>query len=141
MKSTPGDDFVGHYPLNLTVNPEDLPKEEVKKMYEKVLDDQKRRLLLTEDNKPAVREPSSRSTNGSTRTGNTCAQCGVEGDSESNLKLMRCGVGKSVWYCSPGCQRTHWPKHKKICKAIQKQAHNIKIVQALFLSLVFYSVL
>lgn len=35
-----------------------------------------------------------------------CGQAGVE---------HRCGRCKIVWYCSEGCQRKDWPKHKTFC--------------------------
>lgn len=38
-----------------------------------------------------------------------CSKCGA---SPADLKCSRC---KASWYCSPGCQKEHWPVHKKGC--------------------------
>ena len=101
--------------LNLPTNADELPKDEVKALMKRVLDDQKERGLLTHDEKSAVREPATGSS--VNLTGTSCAQCNVDGITGSNLKLMRCGGCQSVWYCCVECQKEHWPKHKKFCKA------------------------
>lgn len=31
-------------------------------------------------------------------------------------KPMRCSRCKSVYYCGPECQKTHWKRHCKVCK-------------------------
>merc|ERR1712098_430275 len=48
-----------------------------------------------------------------------CANCGTLEISEKQFqKCSRCG---SVFYCSKVCQKSDWPNHKQICKAIRKQ--------------------
>lgn len=32
--------------------------------------------------------------------------------------LKACGRCRLVWYCSPACQKAHWPKHKIVCKQL-----------------------
>ncbi|KAH8058731.1 hypothetical protein JL722_5963 [Aureococcus anophagefferens] len=39
-----------------------------------------------------------------------CAACGIAGAS------LRCGRCKGVKYCTPFCQKRHWPAHKRRCK-------------------------
>ena len=41
-----------------------------------------------------------------------CARCGGPG----KPKLLVCGNCKSISYCSAGCQREDWKKHKPTCK-------------------------
>ena len=41
-----------------------------------------------------------------------CARCGGPG----KPKLLVCGACKSISYCSAGCQKVDWKKHKLICK-------------------------
>jgi hypothetical protein len=41
-----------------------------------------------------------------------CARCGGPG----KPKLLLCGACKSTSYCSAGCQREDWKKHKIMCK-------------------------
>ena len=41
-----------------------------------------------------------------------CARCGGPG----KPKLLVCGACKSTRYCSAGCQREDWKKHKQMCK-------------------------
>ena len=43
-----------------------------------------------------------------------CSNCGgVAGEGVSLKACMSC---KLVKYCNTGCQKSHWPKHKKACK-------------------------
>ncbi len=44
-----------------------------------------------------------------------CAFC-EESPQRAAMKRSRCGQCKQVVYCSAGCQKAHWPLHKKICK-------------------------
>jgi hypothetical protein len=41
-----------------------------------------------------------------------CARCGGPG----KPKLLVCGACKSTSYCSAGCQKEDWKKHKLVCK-------------------------
>lgn len=41
-----------------------------------------------------------------------CARCGGPG----KPKLLVCGACKSISYCSAGCQKEDWKKHKQTCK-------------------------
>jgi hypothetical protein len=41
-----------------------------------------------------------------------CARCGGVG----KPKLLVCGACKSTSYCSAGCQKEDWKKHKLVCK-------------------------
>ena len=41
-----------------------------------------------------------------------CARCGGLG----KPKLLVCGACKSTMYCSAGCQKEDWKKHKLVCK-------------------------
>ncbi|KAK9830690.1 hypothetical protein WJX74_002839 [Apatococcus lobatus] len=43
--------------------------------------------------------------------GSTCASFASPGAS-----LKTCVRCRAIWYCSPACQRTDWPRHKKFCK-------------------------
>jgi len=44
--------------------------------------------------------------------GDRCARCGSPG----KPKLLVCGVCKNTNYCSAGCQKEDWKKHKLVCK-------------------------
>lgn len=50
----------------------------------------------------------------------SCVQCQVKGlDLARQQKtLMKCEQCRKVMYCSPQCQKTDWPKHKKICQFV-----------------------
>lgn len=41
-----------------------------------------------------------------------CASCGGPG----KPTLLRCGACKSISYCSAGCQKKDWKKHKPMCR-------------------------
>ena len=43
-----------------------------------------------------------------------CAFC-EESPLRAAMKRSRCGKCKQVVYCSVGCQKAHWPLHKKCC--------------------------
>jgi hypothetical protein len=47
-----------------------------------------------------------------------CAGCGSK--EEIVKKLMKCTGCKIVRYCSVGCQKKHWPVHKKVCAPVKK---------------------
>eukprot|EP01034_Spumella_vulgaris_P037254 gene37254-45971_t len=44
-----------------------------------------------------------------------CALCG-ETPEYAAIRLLKCGKCKEVVYCGAGCQKVHWPVHKKGCK-------------------------
>ncbi|KAF1351354.1 hypothetical protein BDV97DRAFT_398291 [Delphinella strobiligena] len=46
-----------------------------------------------------------------------CGNCGKKPAADGARELKRCGHCGSKPYCSKECQKSHWPKHKKICKA------------------------
>ncbi|KAF7331526.1 MYND-type domain-containing protein [Mycena kentingensis (nom. inval.)] len=49
-----------------------------------------------------------------------CDQCGaVETPSVSKFRL--CGGCMTTQYCSPACQKVHWPSHKPICQHTVQQ--------------------
>ena len=52
---------------------------------------------------------------GGARAGRVCATCG--GPPLAGAKLKACGRCRSVWYCSPECQKQHWGEggHKQAC--------------------------
>ncbi|GAA5969088.1 hypothetical protein JCM3765_003434 [Sporobolomyces pararoseus] len=47
-------------------------------------------------------------------------ECGGCHEAKEGSKLMRCGACKMAFYCSPACQKLHWPTHKTLCKLTQK---------------------
>jgi hypothetical protein len=49
-----------------------------------------------------------------------CAGCGARAGGEQGVRLMRCVGCQAARYCSPGCQRTHWPSHRRDCKAARR---------------------
>ena len=49
-----------------------------------------------------------------------CTFC-EESPQRAALTLSRCGRCKQVVYCSAGCQKAHWPQHKKSCQAPLKK--------------------
>jgi len=54
-----------------------------------------------------------------------CDQCGaVESPSVSKFRL--CGGCMTTQYCSPGCQKAHWPAHKAICQHTVEQVSDIQ---------------
>jgi hypothetical protein len=44
-----------------------------------------------------------------------CAFC-EESPEHAAMKLSLCGRCRKVSYCSVGCQKAHWPVHKRMCK-------------------------
>lgn len=45
-----------------------------------------------------------------------CEGCG-KGEREDGKALLQCAKCKNARYCSAGCQKAEWKKHKKECKA------------------------
>ena len=57
---------------------------------------------------------------GDSGTNSCCANCGRVADADANengVKLKTCSACLLVRYCSTECQKKHWPKHKRACKA------------------------
>lgn len=50
-------------------------------------------------------------------TTSVCGWCFREGDTGDVGKIKRCTRCKTIGYCSPTCQKDHWPMHKKACVA------------------------
>ena len=51
-----------------------------------------------------------------------CADCG--GVAGEGVSLKVCKACMLARYCSPTCQRNHWPKHKKECKQRAAELHD-----------------
>ncbi len=43
-----------------------------------------------------------------------CESCAKSGTADE--PLLQCSRCKTARYCSPACQRAHWPKHKLACQ-------------------------
>ncbi|KAJ7447061.1 hypothetical protein B0H11DRAFT_2248486 [Mycena galericulata] len=54
-----------------------------------------------------------------------CDQCGAA-ESPSVSKFRLCGGCMTTQYCSPDCQRIHWPAHKVICQHTANQVSAVK---------------
>ena len=39
---------------------------------------------------------------------------------DCRTQLLQCSACQCVQYCSLGCEKAHWPKHKVLCKAIKE---------------------
>ena len=52
-----------------------------------------------------------------------CAECGKEG----GVSLKVCKACMLARYCSPTCQRNHWPKHKKECKQYVLPSYTMRL--------------
>lgn len=59
-----------------------------------------------------IADAAMRGSNGRSEERSRCARCGGPGQS----KLFVCGACKSANYCSAGCQKEDWKKHKLVCK-------------------------
>ncbi|OXA62048.1 protein CBFA2T1 [Folsomia candida] len=44
-----------------------------------------------------------------------CGNCNLDESQLGGEKLKRCSRCKSIGYCSPACQKAHWPKHRQTC--------------------------
>ena len=49
-----------------------------------------------------------------------CAFCQKTKKEVQNLK--RCARCEKAWYCDKTCQKSHWPQHKKTCRAAEPLA-------------------
>lgn len=62
-----------------------------------------------------------------------CHHCGAVGGAKKRgqpapgggaapiILLKACSACRSVWYCSPECQRAAWPTHKAECQALRQE--------------------
>ena len=51
-----------------------------------------------------------------------CAKCGKwDFGAGSDVSLKRCARCLTIYYCSPACQKEHWPQHKKHCKRLKAE--------------------
>ena len=58
-----------------------------------------------------------------------CFGCG-----KSSHKMPKCRQCSQAYYCGADCQRKHWPKHKRSCKAavaaLARHAHRERLARA-----------
>lgn len=54
-----------------------------------------------------------------------CDQCGAE-ETPTVSKFRLCGGCMTTQYCSPDCQKIHWPSHKPICQHTADQISSVK---------------
>lgn len=54
-----------------------------------------------------------------------CSACGIQPTKETG-NFKQCSACKTVHYCSPACQRRHWPDHKPQCNHNQATKTSIK---------------
>jgi len=52
-----------------------------------------------------------------------CDQCGRP-ENPSVQKFRLCGGCLTTQYCSPDCQKSHWPSHKSVCRHTTQQISN-----------------
>ncbi|KAJ7253470.1 hypothetical protein C8J57DRAFT_1437301 [Mycena rebaudengoi] len=54
-----------------------------------------------------------------------CDQCGAA-ESPSVSRFRLCGGCMTTQYCSPDCQKMHWPSHKAICQHTANQVSAVR---------------
>lgn len=64
-----------------------------------------------------------------------CASCGWK------INYEQCGRCKATSYCSKGCQRKHWSKHKKECAELRRNRRQNKNACWIFSSLLFIGII
>lgn len=52
-------------------------------------------------------------------------QCATCADYLDSTTLKVCSRCRCCWYCSPACQETHWPEHKKVCRRAKKKKRTV----------------
>ncbi|TFK71465.1 hypothetical protein BDN72DRAFT_436315 [Pluteus cervinus] len=55
-----------------------------------------------------------------------CDTCGAP-ETPTSTKFRLCGGCMTTQYCSPDCQKSHWPSHKTICQHTANQLANAKL--------------
>ena len=48
------------------------------------------------------------------------ASCANPGCKKRDISLQRCARCKGLYYCSPKCQKAHWPDHKQLCATMSQ---------------------
>lgn len=48
------------------------------------------------------------------------ASCANPGCKKRDISLQRCARCKGLYYCSPKCQKVHWPDHKQLCATMSQ---------------------
>lgn len=54
-----------------------------------------------------------------------CSACGIQ-PTKTSGNFKQCSACKTVHYCSPACQRSHWPEHKPHCNHNRAATANLK---------------
>jgi hypothetical protein len=44
-------------------------------------------------------------------------RCAAAGCRATSFEMRRCSRCCAAWYCSPACQKAHWPEHRGACEA------------------------
>ncbi|KAJ6488875.1 hypothetical protein C8R45DRAFT_993073 [Mycena sanguinolenta] len=50
----------------------------------------------------------------------SCAGCHDDKTGADDFEMNKCSGCQLTRYCSVSCQRSDWPRHKKMCKAVQE---------------------